>query len=78
MWLAGGGVKGGHVHGETDELGFRAVADPVTHFDYHATLLHLFGLDHREVVFERSTRKESLTDGQSARIVSGILKKPIA
>ena len=77
MWLAGGGVKGGHIHGETDELGFRAVADPVTHFDYHATLLHLFGLDHREVIFERSTRKESLTDGQPAKIVNGILKHPI-
>ena len=73
MWLAGGGVKGGHIHGETDELGFRAIATPVTHFDYHATLLHLFGLDHREVVFERSTRKESLTDGQPAKIVYGIL-----
>jgi hypothetical protein len=78
MWLAGGGVKGGHIHGETDELGFRAIADPVTHFDYHATLLHLFGLDHRDVVFERSTRKESLTDGQPAKIVNGILKNPIA
>jgi hypothetical protein len=78
MWLAGGGVKGGHIHGETDELGFRAIADPVTHFDYHATLLHLFGLDHHEVVFERSTRKESLTDGQPAKIVNGILKNPIA
>ncbi|MHC4879771.1 MAG: DUF1501 domain-containing protein, partial [Planctomycetota bacterium] len=77
MWLAGGGVKGGHIHGETDELGFRAIADPVTHFDYHATLLHLFGLDHQEVVFERSTRKESLTDGQPAKIVNGILKNPV-
>jgi hypothetical protein len=74
LWLAGGGVKGGHIHGETDELGFRAIADPVTHFDYHATLLHLFGLDHDKVVFERSTRKESLTDGQPAKIVRGILK----
>lgn len=78
MWLAGSGVKAGHVHGETDELGFRATADPVTHFDYHATLLHLFGLDHRELLFERSTRQERLTDGQPARIVDGILKTPIA
>jgi len=78
MWLAGGGVKAGSVHGETDELGFRATADPVTHFDYHATLLHLFGLDHRELLFERSTRQERLTDGQPAKIVNGILKAPIA
>lgn len=78
MWLAGGGVKGGHVHGKTDELGFRAIEDPVTHFDYHATLLHLFGLDHRKVLLERSTRTESLTDGQPAEIVNGILKNPTA
>ena len=78
MWLAGGGVKGGHIHGETDELGFQAIHDHVTHFDYHATLLHLFGLDHREVIFERSTRQDRLTDGQPAKVVNGILKKPIA
>ncbi len=78
MWLAGGGVKGGHIHGETDELGFKAIHDHVTHFDYHATLLHLFGLDHREVLFERSTRQERLTDGQPAKIVNGILKRPVA
>ncbi|MCH9652508.1 MAG: DUF1501 domain-containing protein [Planctomycetes bacterium] len=78
MWLAGGGVKGGHIHGETDELGFKAIHDHVTHFDYHATLLHLFGLDHREVLFERSTRQERLTDGQPAKIVNGILKNPVA
>jgi hypothetical protein len=78
MWLAGGGVKGGYIHGETDELGFEAIRDPVTHFDYHATLLHLFGLDHHNLVFERSTRQESLTDGQPAKVVNGILKKPVA
>lgn len=78
MWLAGGGVKGGHIHGETDELGFQAIHDHVTHFDYHATLLHLFGLDHSKVIFERSTRQERLTDGQSAKVVNGILKKPVA
>jgi hypothetical protein len=77
MWLAGGGVKAGHVHGQTDELGFRAIHDHVTHFDYHATLLHLFGLDHRELIFERTTRQERLTDGQSAKVVNGILKNPV-
>lgn len=77
MWLAGGGVKGGHIHGETDELGFQAIHDHVTHFDYHATLLHLFGLDHREVIFERSTRQERFTDGQPAKIVNGILRNPV-
>ena len=77
MWLAGGGVKAGYVHGETDELGFKAIRDHVTHFDYHATLLHLFGLNHRELAFERTTRQERLTDGQPAKVVTGILKSPL-
>ena len=45
MWLAGGGMQGGTIHGETDEFGHKAVTDTVTHHDYHATLLHLFGLE---------------------------------
>ena len=77
MWLAGGGVKAGHVHGITDELGFKTIHDHVTHFDYHATLMHLFGIDHRDMVFERTTRQERLTDDQAAKIVNGILKNPI-
>lgn len=77
MWLAGGGVKAGHVHGETDELGFRAIHDHVTHFDYHATLMHLFGLDHHRLLFERATRQERLTDGQPARVINGILRNPV-
>src|SRR6185369_4377454 len=47
MWLAGGGVKGGHVHGATDELGFVAVEDKVHVHDLHATILHLMGIDHQ-------------------------------
>ena len=53
MWLAGGGVKGGYVHGATDELGHKAVENVVTHHDYHATLLHLFGLDEQQASFPR-------------------------
>ncbi len=77
MWLAGGGIKAGHVHGQTDELGFKAVEGHMSHFDYHATLLHLFGLNHKELVFARSTRQETLTDGQAAKVVSEILKQPV-
>jgi hypothetical protein len=76
MWLAGGGVKAGHVHGATDELGYKAVEGPVTHYDYHATLLHLFGLDHRKLVFRRAAIEATMTDGQGAKIVEGILKRP--
>lgn len=75
MWLAGGGVKAGCIYGETDELGHKAVKDVVNHYDYHATLLHLFGLDPRQVSFTRPTGAGSLIDGQAARIVWDILQR---
>ncbi|MEX2114708.1 MAG: DUF1501 domain-containing protein [Pirellulales bacterium] len=74
MWLAGGGVKGGYIHGETDELGHHAVTDVVTHHDYHATLLHLFGLDVRQVAFTRATGEGNLLDGQPPKVVHQILQ----
>lgn len=73
MWLAGGGVKGGYAHGATDEFGHHAVDNVVMHYDYHATLLHLFGLDHARVTFPRSTGPASLTEGQSPRVVRELL-----
>lgn len=73
MWLAGGGFKGGYVHGETDEFGHKAVSGTVTHNDYHATLLHLFGLRHDELTFKRNNQDRSLLDGQQCRIVDELL-----
>ena len=73
MWLAGGGFKGGCVHGETDEFGHRAVKDIVNHYDYHATLLHLFGLDHEKLIYKRNGQDMSLTDKQDARLVTELL-----
>ena len=73
IWLAGGGIKGGMTFGETDEFGHKAVKDIVTHHDYHATLLHLFGLDHTKLIYRRAGRELSLTDNKPARIVRGIL-----
>jgi hypothetical protein len=73
QWLAGGGFKAGYVHGETDEFGHKAVKDVVHHFDYHATLLHLFGLDHEQLVYRRNGQKMTLTDGQQARVVNELL-----
>jgi hypothetical protein len=75
MWLAGGGIRGGRVYGQTDEFGHKAAFDRVSHVDYHATLLHLFGLDPRRLVFTRNGREESLIDGQPGRIVHDILRK---
>jgi len=73
MWVAGGGFKGGVAYGETDELGHRAVKDVVTHSDYHATLLHLFGLDPAKLTFKLNALPHSLVDGQPARVVKEIL-----
>lgn len=62
MWMAGGGVKGGMAHGETDELGFEAVTDKVHLHDLHATILHLLGLDHERLTYFHQGRDERLTD----------------
>jgi len=73
MWLAGGGFKGGMTYGATDDFGHHAVQDVVHHYDYHATLLHLFGLDHRQLVYARNGQELTLTDNQPARVVQEIL-----
>ena len=72
-WVAGGGFKAGHVHGKTDEWGHKAIEDKVNHYDYHATLLHLFGIKHDELIFRRSNRDQTLTDGQPGQIVDALL-----
>ncbi len=72
-WMAGGGINGGIAHGATDELGMRAVEQPVSVADWHATILHLLGLDHEELHFERNGLKEKLTGVFEARVVSEVL-----
>lgn len=62
VWLAGGGVKGGHVHGATDEFGFKAVENRVSIHDLHATILHQLGLDHEKLTYRYSGRDFRLTD----------------
>jgi len=62
MWMAGGGVKAGHIHGETDEFGFSPVEDRVHVHDLHATILHLLGLDHERLTFRFQGRDFRLTD----------------
>jgi hypothetical protein len=62
MWLAGGGVKGGYVHGATDEFGFQAAEKPVHVHDLHATLLYLLGFDHEKFTFRYAGRDFRLTD----------------
>ncbi len=73
MWMAGGGFKKGHVHGETDEFGHKAIIDEVKHYDYHATLLKTFGLDHTKLTYKRNGLAASLTDNQGAKVVDELL-----
>ena len=72
MWLAGGGIKRGIVHGATDEFGFRAAEDRVSVHDLHATILHLLGLDHERLTYRYSGRDFRLTDVYG-RVVNEIL-----
>jgi uncharacterized protein (DUF1501 family) len=62
MFLAGGGIRGGQVYGETDEIGWGVVRDPVPPADLHATMLHLFGLDHLKLTYRFQGRDFRLTD----------------
>jgi uncharacterized protein (DUF1501 family) len=62
VWMAGGGIKGGTVHGATDEFGFKAEKDPVSVHDLHATMLHLLGLDHERLTYRYAGRDFRLTD----------------
>jgi hypothetical protein len=72
MWMAGGGVRGGIVHGATDEFGWSAVEDKVHVHDLHATVLHLLGLDHERLTYRYGGRDYRLTD-VSGRVVTAIL-----
>ena len=62
MWMAGGGVRGGYVHGATDEFGFKAVENPVHVHDLHATMLQLLGFDHTKLTYRHAGRDFRLTD----------------
>ena len=62
MWLAGGGIKGGIVHGATDEFGWHAIENKVHVHDLHATILHLMGINHEKLTYRYSGRDFRLTD----------------
>ncbi|SHM93050.1 Protein of unknown function [Cyclobacterium lianum] len=72
MWMAGAGVKKGISYGETDELGYNVVRDPVHVHDFQATLLHLLGVDHEKLTFKHQGRRYRLTDVHG-KLVKGIL-----
>jgi hypothetical protein len=72
MWLAGGGVRGGHIHGATDELGWNAAENPVHVHDLHATILYLLGLDHEQLTYRHAGRDFRLTDVHG-HVVHGVI-----
>lgn len=73
MWLAGGGVKAGYAHGATDEIGLRSVTQPVHIRNFHATILHLLGLDHQSLTFAHNGLNERLTGPSEVEIVPEVL-----
>ena len=73
IWLAGGGIKGGMVFGETDDIGSKIIRDPVEVHDVHATALHLLGIDHEKLTYRHAGRDFRLTD-----VHGNVLKKILA
>jgi hypothetical protein len=72
-WMAGAGIKGGTTYGATDEIGLAAVENKVSVPDWHATILHLVGLQHDQLFIERNGLKEKLTGVNEPRLITGIL-----
>jgi hypothetical protein len=72
-WMAGGGVKAGTSYGATDDLGLKVAEHPVSVRDWHATILHLLGLNHDELFIEQNGLKEKLTGVEEAHVVKGVL-----
>ena len=73
MWMAGGGVKPGMTHGQTDDLGYEIVKDPVEIRDLHATILYILGFNHHKLNYSFQGLDQKLTSVKPARIVSEIL-----
>lgn len=73
MWMAGGGIKGGEVYGETDDFSYNIVKDPVHIRDFHATILHLLGIDHQRFSFRNQGLDLKLTGVEPARVIHELL-----
>ncbi len=76
IWLAGGGIKGGMAYGKTDEFGHRAVENVVTPNDFQATIMRLFGLDYKQLLYHYNGQEQIITNGRPAKVVSPILENP--
>jgi hypothetical protein len=71
MWMAGAGVKPGFTYGETDDFGYNVTKDPVHVHDFHASLMHLFGVDHEKLIFKHQGRRYRLTD-VAGNVINGL------
>jgi arylsulfatase A-like enzyme len=72
VWMAGGGVRAGTTHGETDDYSYNIVKDPVDAHDFQATVLHLLGVDHKRLTFRFQGRDYRLTD-IAGNVVQGVV-----
>lgn len=73
IWMAGGGIKGGVIHGETDDFSYNIVKDPVHLRDWHATILHLMGFDHERFTYRVQGLDARLTGVEEAHIINPLL-----
>ena len=73
IWLAGGGVRGGTIHGATDEFGMEAIENVVTIYDLHATILHLMGLDHEKLTYHYGGLNQRLTGVIPAAPIASVI-----
>ena len=73
MWMAGAGVKAGYSHGMTDDFGYNIIKDPVHVHDFHATLLHLMGIDHTRFTYKFQGLDSRLTGVEESRVVNELL-----
>jgi hypothetical protein len=73
MWMAGGGAKRGHIHGETDDFSYNIIKDPVHVHDFHATVLHLLGIDHERFTYRYQGLDQRLTGVEPAKVVKELV-----
>jgi uncharacterized protein (DUF1501 family) len=76
MWMAGGGVKPGTIYGETDDFSYNVVRDPVHIRDFHATILHMLGIDHDRFSYRLQGLDFKLTGVEKAQVVKALLQRP--
>jgi len=73
MWMAGGGVRGGQVFGETDDFSYNITKDPVHVNDLNATILHCLGIDHERFTFKFQGLDQRLTGVEPQKVINGLL-----